>query len=59
MTARQIRGVRAGQHACYDRLVIDERLELGAGVGVRCVDNVYQDGSGQLVPRVVAPSFRS
>lgn len=52
MTARQIRGVRAGQHACYDRLVIDlNGWSSGAtGYDVRYVDNVYQDGSGHLVP---------
>ena len=48
MTARQIRGVRAGQHACYDRLVIDlNGWSSGAtGYDVRYVDNIYQDGSG-------------
>ncbi len=52
MTARQIRGVRAGHHACYDRLVVDlNGWSSGAtGYDVRYVDNVYQDGSGQLVP---------
>jgi hypothetical protein len=52
MTARQIRGVRAGQHACYDRLVIDlNGWSSGAtGYDVRYVDNVHQDGSGQVVP---------
>jgi hypothetical protein len=52
MTARQIRGVRAGQNACYDRLVIDlNGWSSGVtGYDVRYVENVYQDGSGQNVP---------
>jgi hypothetical protein len=52
MTARQIRGVRAGQNACYDRLVIDLNGWSSAvtGYDVRYVENVYQDGSGQNVP---------
>jgi hypothetical protein len=52
MTQRQIRGVRAGHHECYDRLVIDlNGWTSGAtGYDVRYVDNVYQDGSGQVVP---------
>ncbi len=52
MTARQIRGIRAGQHACYDRLVIDlNGWSSGVtGYDVRYVENVYQDGSGQNVP---------
>jgi hypothetical protein len=52
MTARQIRGVRAGQHACYDRLVIDlNGWSAGVtGYDVRYVENVYQDGSGLKVP---------
>jgi hypothetical protein len=38
--------VRAGRHACFDRLVLD-----GASwARVRYVDHVYQDGSGQVVP---------
>jgi hypothetical protein len=38
--------VRAGRHACYDRLVVD-----GASwVRVRYVDKVTQDGSGEVVP---------
>lgn len=51
-TTEAITNVRSGRHACFDRLVVD----LGpAGVGragydVRYVSNVYQDGSGALVP---------
>jgi hypothetical protein len=40
------RGVRAGRHACFDRFVID-----GAGSArVRYVDQVREDGSGNIVP---------
>lgn len=39
-------GVRAGRHACYDRLVLD-----GASwARVRYVDRVREDGSGRVVP---------
>jgi len=42
-------GVRSGRHTCFDRLVID--LHAGtAGYQVRYVPNVYEDGSGALVP---------
>jgi hypothetical protein len=47
--ASSLTGVRAGRHACFDRLVIDLR---GRPVGyhVSYVRSVHQDGSGQLVP---------
>jgi hypothetical protein len=52
MTTRQIRDARAGQHACFDRLVIDLNGYGTAPTGyeVRYVDQVRQDGSGQVVP---------
>ena len=52
MTARQIRHARAGQHSCFDRLVIDLNGYGTAATGydVRYVDQVTQDGSGQVVP---------
>ncbi|WP_156252481.1 AMIN-like domain-containing (lipo)protein [Pseudactinotalea terrae] len=40
---------RAGQHACYDRLVLDVRGEID-GYDVRYVPMVYADGSGFAVP---------
>jgi hypothetical protein len=52
MTQRDLVNVRSGRHACYDRLVVDLN-GWGSGVtgyDVRYVDNVYQDGSGQIVP---------
>jgi hypothetical protein len=41
--------VRAGRHACFDRLVLDVDAPL-AGWSVRYVDTVRQDGSGDVVP---------
>jgi hypothetical protein len=43
-------GVRAGQHDCYDRLVIDLRGHPLGGYDVRYVPVVRQDGSGEPVP---------
>jgi hypothetical protein len=44
-----VTNVRTGRHACYDRVVVD--LTGGpTGYDVRYVRNVYQDGSGFLVP---------
>jgi len=52
LSQAQVVRARTGQHACYDRLVIDlNGWSSGAtGYDVRYVDNVYQDGSGQVVP---------
>jgi len=41
--------VRAGRHACFDRLVLDISGDAN-GYFVRYVDEVRMDGSGQLVP---------
>lgn len=41
-----MRNVRAGRHACYDRLVVDE----ASWARVRYVDVVREDGSGHAVP---------
>jgi hypothetical protein len=44
-----VTNIRTGRHACYDRFVVD--LTGGpTGYDVRYVRNVYQDGSGFLVP---------
>ncbi|MEH0108442.1 hypothetical protein V6N00_01765 [Tersicoccus sp. MR15.9] len=45
-TAASLTGVRAGQHDCYDRLVVDVR---GSTVGFRVqyVSQVLRQGSGQ------------
>ncbi len=46
-----ISGVRAGRHACYDRLVVDLRGDPAFGsYDVRYVPVVRQDGSGFPVP---------
>lgn len=45
----QVVDVRAGRHACFDRLVLD--LDGDArGYFVRYVDKVRMDGSGKVVP---------
>ncbi|WP_299040176.1 hypothetical protein [uncultured Pseudokineococcus sp.] len=44
-----VTGVRSGRHACFDRLVVDVRGEVG-GTAVLYVDEVTQDGSGAPVP---------
>ena len=41
--------VRAGRNDCYDRLVLDIRADAD-GYRVEYVSDVYQDGSGALVP---------
>ena len=45
-----VTGVRSGQHACFDRLVLDLAGAPGAAYSVRYVDVVRQDGSGFPVP---------
>lgn len=45
-TSVDLTNVRAGQHACFDRLVLD-----GASFAqVRYVSQVIEDGSGRVVP---------
>ena len=44
-----ITNVRAGRHACFDRMVVDLKGRA-AGYSVKYVSNVYTDGAGQLVP---------
>jgi hypothetical protein len=41
--------VRAGRHACFDRLVLDVSGDVN-GYLVRYVEHVRRDGSGALVP---------
>jgi hypothetical protein len=45
----EMRGVRAGKHTCYDRLVLDFTGHT-TGYRVRYVTDVYHDGSGHVVP---------
>ena len=49
MVQSPVTNVRTGRHACYDRLVVDLQGRA-PGYDVRYVRNVYQDGSGFLVP---------
>ena len=45
----QVVDVRAGRHACFDRLVLDVSGDA-RGYFVRYVDTVRMDGSGEVVP---------
>ena len=48
-TAPALTAVRTGRHACFDRIVFDVAGKP-TGYHVSYVKNVYQDGSGDLVP---------
>jgi hypothetical protein len=48
-TAAAVTNVRTGRHTCFDRIVID-LAGKPTGYDVSYVSNVYQDGSGHLVP---------
>lgn len=64
-----LENVRAGQHACYDRLVLDvDDARYGLKYDVRYVTTVREDGSGKAVPlrgagdiqiHVAVPSYDS
>lgn len=45
----EVVGVRAGRHACFDRLVLDVSGDA-PGYFVSYVDEVRTDGAGQVVP---------
>jgi len=47
--SRPLVDVRAGKHACYDRLVLEFRGPVN-GYNIRYVKKVYQDGSGKPLP---------
>lgn len=49
-TVNTVTGIRAGRHACYDRLVIDIAGTRPTGFDVRYVTAVEAQGSGQPVP---------
>lgn len=50
-TTGTVQDVRAGRHACFDRMVIDvARVPGTVGYHVRYVDQVREDGSGKVVP---------
>ena len=50
MVRGPVTSVRAGTHACYDRLVVDLRGSARPGYDVRYVSNVVTEGQGALVP---------
>ncbi|WP_369136713.1 AMIN-like domain-containing (lipo)protein [Modestobacter versicolor] len=45
-----VHDVRAGQHACFDRLVVDVSGATRVGYDVRYVPQLVADGSGRPVP---------
>lgn len=49
MTRPPVLRVRAGRHACFDRLVIDIGKGARPGYRVRYVKQVIQDGSGKVI----------
>jgi hypothetical protein len=49
MSAGMITNVRAGRHACFDRLVLDVDAPL-TGWSVEYVDQVVLDGAGNVLP---------
>ncbi|MEV0175838.1 hypothetical protein AB0I00_32585 [Streptomyces sp. NPDC050803] len=67
-TAKPVENIRTGRHACFDRMVVDipGAARSTLGYSVRYVKQLYQDGSGRLVPvaggailevRVAAPAY--
>ena len=65
--SRPLVDVRAGTHACYDRLVLEFRGPVN-GYTIKYVNQVHEDGSGKPVPlagraklqvTVVAPAYDS
>lgn len=50
MTKAPIVDVRAGRHACFDRLVVDVAGSVADAYDVRYVPAVLADGSGDVVP---------
>lgn len=50
-TTGTVEDVRAGQHPCFDRLVVDvDDVPASMTYDVRYVDAVHEDGSGRVVP---------
>lgn len=50
MVQAQVRAVRAGQHTCFDRLVIDIGRGAKPGYRARYVHQIVQDPSGKVIP---------
>jgi hypothetical protein len=49
MVQNKVRAVRAGEHACFDRLVVDLGAGRAPGYHVSYVRAFHADGSGKLV----------
>jgi hypothetical protein len=49
MVRARVSDVRAGKHACFDRLVVDLNGHNRAGYRVRYVRRIISDGSGEVV----------
>src|SRR5215467_5379231 len=49
MVQTRVRNVRAGEHACFDRLVVDLGVGRAPGYRVGYVRAFFADGSGQRV----------
>lgn len=50
MVSSRVSSVRAGQHLCFDRLVIGIGAGKRPGYRVRYVSRIIADGSGQPIP---------
>jgi hypothetical protein len=49
MVQSKVRNVRAGKHACFDRLVVDIGRGAKPGYNVRYVKQIVQDASGMPI----------
>lgn len=56
-SSARVTGVRTGQHACYDRLVIDLKGKI-RGYDVKYVKAVYTEGQGKHVPLIGAADLQ-
>jgi len=50
MTGAPVSDVRAGEHRCYDRLVVDLGAGGRPGYRVRYVKEIVEDASGKVIP---------
>src|SRR5262249_43607956 len=50
MVSTRVRTIRAGQHPCFDRLVIELGAGRRPGYRVEYVARIIQDGSGKVIP---------
>ena len=50
MVGTRVREIRAGEHACFDRLVIELGAGKKPGYRVEYVSKIIQDGSGKVIP---------